>query len=88
MLGAAFDYKLPSQEDFLSDAKKRFQELSDYIDEFSEKAEGANGILQVEDDAVDESEYAETPEMVQAIQQITSQTDLQRMYREAVILSR
>lgn len=86
MLGAAFDYKLPLKEEFLSDAQKRFQELSDYIDEFSEKAESGNGILQVESDSVDESEHTETPEMIQAIQQITSQTDLQRMYREIMIL--
>ena len=39
LLGEAFNYKLPTREVFLSDAEKRFQELSNSIDEFTEKME-------------------------------------------------
>ena len=35
MLGAVFEYKLPSKEDFISDAERRFQMLTDSIDVYT-----------------------------------------------------
>lgn len=83
MLGAAFEYKLPDKEVFLDDAKKRFQMLSDYIDKFSEKVS-----TQVVDDKDSvKFENTDKTEIEQAIRQITSQTELQSMYRKAVVLN-
>ena len=82
MLGAAFDYKLPSKETFLSDAEKRFQMLSSSIDEFTEKS--AAGKDSESDERNDEDDSVEID---QAVYQITNQAELQRMYREAVMLN-
>ncbi len=82
LLGAIFDYKLPSKEDFLDDAEKRFQMLSNFIDEFTEQSADGHNALQSKEDLVDKDS-----EIGQAIEQITSQTDLHRLYREAIILN-
>lgn len=81
LLGAAFDYKLPQKETFLSDAEKRFQMLSDAIDAFSEQSTDTNAATQDDSDSSDSS-----TEITQAIQQITGQTELQSLYRKAVTL--
>ena len=86
LLGAAFDYKLPSKEDFLSDAEKRYQTLSNYIDEFTKKSASKKELLSNEKDVIEKNDASEGAEIEQAIEQITSQTELQRMYREAVVL--
>lgn len=77
-MGAVFDYRIPQQDKFLNDARKRYQALSNSIDEFTRKSS--------EDMASAESSAAGETELNQAIQQITAQTDLQRMYRDAVRL--
>ena len=84
LLGAVFDYKLPSREDFLRDAEKRFRMLSDSIDAFTEKSAAKEETVQVEDGYTDETNDAS--EVSQAVQQITSQTEQQSLYREAVLL--
>ena len=83
LLGATFDYKLPSKEVFLSDAERRFQMLTNSIDDFTEKSIAKKETAQGED-SLDETE---TEEINQAIQQVTDQAELQSMYREAVILN-
>ncbi len=84
LLGAAFDYKLPTNEEFLKDAQKRFQALSNAIDEFTEKSSSGKKAVQNEDDS--ENRSAEDSEIDQAIQQITDPAEMQRMHREAVRL--
>lgn len=78
LMGAAFDYKIPAKEDFLSDAKKRFDALSNSIDIFTEKLK--------EPESGHEAAPEEHAELSQAIHQITSQAELQRMYRDSLIL--
>lgn len=46
LLGAAFDYKLPSKEEFLSDAEKRYLTLSNAFDKFTEIAVGQKEVKQ------------------------------------------
>ena len=87
LLGAEFDYKLPEREKFLSDAEKRFQELSDYIDEFTERIRNSVGVEQDERKSGAKSNPVESGEIEQAIQKITEQSELQRMFRDSVVLS-
>lgn len=92
LLGAIFDFKLPSREEFLNDAEKRYQMLSNSIDEFTEKSARPKEISQEEGEPEEngQKERAKTApdvsDMAQAVQQITNQTELQRLYREAVML--
>ena len=89
LLGAAFEYKLPPEEEFLSDARKRFQTLSNYIDDFTEKLLNKQETLPKKEGSEETSgDVAEnSPEISQAIWQITSHTERQRKYREAVELN-
>lgn len=84
LLGDIFDYKLPTKEDFISDAEKRFKMLSDSIDTFTELSSTSKKMNQEDDDTIDSNTY-EAPEVKQAIENITSQAELQRLFREAVI---
>ena len=86
LMGAAFDFKMPSKEDFLSDAEKRFQALSNSIDEFTEKLAGGKENF-IHENAVTGG-FANGTEINQAVQQITGQTELQRMFREALMLDK
>ncbi len=85
LLGAAFGYQLPSKEDFLSDAERRFQMLSDSVDKFTGLSlkEKSN---QREEDAV-ESKDTKVSEVSQAMEQITGQAELQNLFSKAVSLS-
>ena len=85
LMGTAFKYSMPSEEDFLADAKKRYQSLSNSIDEFTEtysskEEEGAGG-----DGA--SSGADEKSDIGQAIRQVTDPSKLLSMYREAVALN-
>lgn len=79
-LGAAFEYKLPDKKDFLSDAEKRFQTLTNFIDDFTEKS-----VNKKETESMNRAED-ETAEIQQAVQQITSQAEHQSLYRESMVL--
>ena len=81
LLGAAFGYKLQQKEDFISDAERRYQMLSDAIDAFSEQSTNAQFLTPDDSNPGDSS-----VEITQAIQQVTSQTEMQSMYRDATIL--
>lgn len=87
LLGAAFEYQLPAREEFLSDAQKRFQMLSDSIDAFTEKALAEPEMVQGEKGSTD-GKTEEDQEVDEAIQKITSQGELQREYSEAMHLVR
>lgn len=86
LLGAEFDYKLPEKEKFLKDAEERFTELSDYVDEFTERIKAEKNIEQDEREIVVKLNAPESVEIEQAIQKITGQSELQRMFRESVFL--
>ena len=81
-MGAAFDYKLPSKQDFLNDAEERFQMLSNSIDRFTEVSLGGKEFGQREN----VEDKTEEGEISQVVEKITSQVDQQRLYREAVVL--
>ncbi len=81
-MGVAFGYKLPSKELFLEDAEERFQMLSDSIDRFTEVSLGGKEFEQGE--SVEGK--AEEGEISQVVEEITSQADQQRLYRDAVVL--
>ena len=74
LIGSAFNYKMQTKEEFLTDAEKRYKALSDAIDGFTDRNVRDNKAV-VEDSVID-----------QAVQQITDQAELQRIYREAVLL--
>ena len=85
LLGDKFDYQLPSKEDFISDAKKRYKMLSDSIDTFTEVLSDQKEMNQEEYNTTDDKSD-DASEVKQAIQNITSQTESQSLFREAVIL--
>ena len=90
-LGAAFNYILPKEECFLKDARSRYKALVDAIDAFSDTSKTANIIETISIDiektpkgASLSAKSAETEvDINQAIERITSQSEQQRMYREA-----
>ena len=90
-LGAAFDYVLPKEEDFLRDARDRYKALGDAINAFSDTskttdvAEMISGSPeQVLERALPPAKSAEPESDInRAIEKITSQADQQRMYRKA-----
>ncbi len=85
LLGDIFDFRLPSKEDFISDAEKRFKMLSDAIDSFTELTSVNKKINQEENDITD-NPLPEAEEVKQAVQNITSQTESQDLFREALLL--
>ena len=84
-LGAKFDYKLPTKEEFLEDPERRFQDLSDYVDEFTEKMATDKDIPQGQNNIV-KKEPEEYSEILEAIQKITEHTEGQRLFSQAVQL--
>ncbi len=72
-LGDAFNYKLPSEEDFLNDPKSRYRTLSNSFNKFTEKA-------------FNDDEHSET-KLTEAVQSISNQADLLKMYREVIIMN-
>ena len=86
MLGANLEYHLPEKKEFISDAEKRFKMLADSIDAFTEKLADKEEINSEENNHANDDNTDETTEVNQAIQQITSRTELQDMFRKAVEL--
>lgn len=90
-LGAAFDYILPKEEGFLKDARSRYKALVDAIDAFSDTSKTTDIVEAISIDIEKEPKVApisvkstETEVNInQAIERITSQSEQQRMYREA-----
>lgn len=88
-LGAAFDYRLLGEEEFLKDAKKRYENLSNAIDGFTEKAAlGEEPGHREEMEKQPENTAEDTAELEKAVQQITDQAEQQRLFREATELYR
>lgn len=85
LIGAALGYTMPTEEEFLSDAKKRYQTLSNSIDEFTEKLSAPEPAIPRE--ALQPESSAENAELDQAVVQVTDQSELSRKYRQALQLS-
>lgn len=94
-LGAAFDYSVPSEDSFLGDARKRYKALVDTIDALSDTSKiGRKAEAVPNDGEVEPSKVMMLPEKTPkaeedinwAITKITSQSEQQRMYREATSL--
>ena len=85
LIGAALGYTMPTEEEFLSDAKKRYQTLSSSIDEFTDKLSAPEPSLPKE--APRPALPAEDPNLDQAVVQVTDQSELSRKYRQALQLS-
>lgn len=88
-LGAIFDYAIPKKEDFLDDAIARFKSLEDAIDAFSEssqKTKHTDNVL--EDMSIEEKANNDTiqkqDDVNQAIDKITSLSERQRLFKEAI----
>lgn len=80
-MGAELDYKLPLEEDFLNDAKKRYQMLSNAVDQFTEK------LIRKEDGAQgEEDDNRERGEIEEAVRKVTDRTESKGLYRKAVEL--
>lgn len=78
LIGRVLKIKMQSKEDFLKKAENRFKILSDSIDNFTNKLMKDNS-----SSAADNSTVSE--EIKEAVQYVTSQTDLQNMYKEVVL---
>lgn len=85
LLGDILDYRLPSKEDFICDAERRYKMLSDSIDGFTEISSVDEKMNEEKNNAAGDEQY-ETIEVKQAVQNITSQTELQNLFREAMTL--
>lgn len=88
-LGAIFDYAIPKKEAFLDDALARFKSLEDAIDAFSEssqKTKHTDNVL--EDMSIEENANNDTiqkqDDVNQAIDKITSLSERQRLFKEAI----
>lgn len=91
-MGAAFDYTIPSDEDFLDDARKRYRTLADAIDAFSE---GVKKSIIIEDFSEDNISSENTNggdeksgsdgDIDLAIQKVTGKSEERRMYRDSVL---
>lgn len=93
-LGANFDYKIPTEDEFLGDARKRYKALADAIDALSgipktiDKSEAIfpDGSNALESKKETEELLDENSEFEQAIKKITSNSEIQRNYRDAIAL--
>ena len=87
-LGAEFDYSIPSEEDFLKDAKKRYRALDDAIKAFSDKSTKTTDIVKgipksfevVDGDVTDDGLNRDVNK---AIEKIVGKSDIQQMYIDA-----
>lgn len=90
-LGAAFDYILPKEDDFLKDARSRYKALVDAIDALSDTSKAGNIEETISNnkentpkEALPSPKSVETEENINwALEKITSQSEQQRKYREA-----
>lgn len=83
LIGAALGYTMPTEEEFLSDAKKRYQTLSNSIDEFTEKLNTPENPL-LPKEVPQPGSSAKDPALNQAVVQVTDQSELSRKYRQAL----
>lgn len=78
LLGNIFNYQLPTPDEFCNTVKKRYNKLADSMDAFSEILSNHNKINN------NDNQMHEIPEVKQAIQSITSQTELQSLFEKAI----
>ena len=87
-LGAAFNYQIPDEEKFLEDAVERYKMLRDAIDAFTDKSNPETERPQVDIDekviiSPEQPSSKEGNNIEEAINKITSQSELQNMYHRA-----
>ena len=83
LLGNAFDYKVPTEDEFLSDAKDRYKTLQRAIDKFTAEA----GKRQADAEASDSADNIDVKaKLDEAMRQITNQAKIQRMFMNATDL--
>lgn len=82
-LGNMFGYQVPPEEEFLDDAKERYRSLTNSIAKFTDEYSKETEVSVGPPTAADAEDKAD---MEQAIQQVTSQSELLSRYREAVRL--
>ena len=81
-LGAAFDYKLPDKDEFLSYANNRYKELEDYFNEFTDK--NTNGVNNANHSNYSSDDMKDA-DILDAIKKITRQTESLQLYMNAVM---
>ena len=82
-MGTALEYRIPEEEQFLNDARKRYETLSNSINEFTR--EYLSKTTPHSDDK-NSTEKEEQTSIDQAIRQVTDQSELLQMYRHVVEL--
>ena len=89
-LGAAFDYTIPTEDSFMEDARKRYKALADAIDALSDASKSSNVAEAISAKITSTDEFPKKPEEEntdendtdEAIEKITSNTEMQRTYRD------
>ena len=80
-LGAQLGYGVLNEEEFLTEPKERFKAIRDYINGFTDK------LLKQKEELEQTEQATETNEdLEQAVQQVTDQDELLKMYRSALNL--
>lgn len=90
LLGSTFDCELPTKEDLIERAEERYEMLSDSIDAITEKLSVGKEINLEEDGVAGNTVpdiVSDTTDVKEAVQHITSQAELQNLFREAVVLT-
>ncbi len=90
LLGSVFNCKLPTKEDLIKRAEERYEMLSDSIDAITEKLSVGKEMNLEEDDVAADTVpdlVSDTADVKKAVDQITSQAELQNLFKEAVALS-
>ncbi len=82
LIGAELDYRMPSKQEFLNDAEKRYQILSDAIDSFTDRSLNSKEASQ--DTYNSRIVSDEESSINDAVRQITIRSDIQRMYRDVI----
>ena len=83
LMGDVFAYQLPSKEEFIGDAERRYKRLLDAMDAFMEKSPFGGETQRGETDATEDKGNASS-EVKQAVQNITGQAELQRLFGKAM----
>lgn len=89
LLGSTFDCELPTKENLIKRAEERYEMLSDSIDAITEKL-SVGKEMNLEEDATGDTvpdTAPDTTDVKEAVQHITSQAELQNLFREAVALA-
>lgn len=98
-LGANFEYKIPTKDDFMKDAQKRYDDLKDAIDAYSaresnkkiaekdiQEKKSSPETSAKQEPEISEDQKEDRNSVTQAIDLIAGQSEEQRLFREASVL--